>query len=64
MAMKQKAIRFSYQPTPIKADHNYYCVSVQESLDYIPGERYNKAQVQELINSRNWKVTIVAPHME
>lgn len=57
-------IRFSYQPTPIKADHNYYCVSVTDSLDFTPGECYTAKQVQELCSNPKWKVTVVAPHME
>lgn len=62
--MKTKTIRFSYQPTPIKADHNYYCVSVTDSVEFTPGERYTEKVVQELCNHPRWKVIVVAPHME
>jgi len=66
--IKKPTIKFSYQPTPTihnaRDGKHYFCSQVTDSLDFTPGEYYTKEDVQALCDSRNWKVTVVAPHME
>lgn len=62
--IKKPTITFSYQPQSHQRGKEYFCSRVTDSLDFTPGSYYTKADVQQLCDNRNWKVTIVAPHME